>query len=159
MPLKRLAAHSQRRQAFLLKERNLRMTRQRQVILEELRATDQHPSADDLYGRVKRKLPRISLGTVYRNLEILTELGEIQTIAVAGNLKRFDGIANTHYHMRCLRCDRLVDAPIEVMDSLERALQEKTEFRILNHQVEFVGICPACQSHSDAQDQEARTPL
>ena len=67
MPLKRLAVHSQRRQAFLLKERNLRMTRQRQVILEELRATDQHPSADDLYGRVKRKLPRISLGTVYQS--------------------------------------------------------------------------------------------
>ena len=90
----------------MLKERNLRMTRQRQVILEELRATDQHPSADDLYGRVKRKLPRISLGTVYRNLEILTELGEIQMIGLAGSLKRFDGIPHNHYHMRCLHCER-----------------------------------------------------
>ena len=130
------------------KERRLRMTRQRQVILEELRATDQHPSADDLYGMVRQKLPRISLGTVYRNLEILTELGEIQTIATAGNLKRFDGIPYNHYHMRCIQCDRLVDAPLEVIDSLERALQDKTEFRILGHQLEFTGICPACQDHS-----------
>jgi len=122
------------------------MTRQRQVIMEELRATDQHPSADDLHGRVKQKLPRISLGTVYRNLEILTELGEIQTIALAGNLKRFDGIPQNHYHMRCVHCDRLVDAPMEVIDSLERALQEKTEFRILDHQLEFTGICPDCQA-------------
>lgn len=130
----------------MLKERNLRMTRQRQVIMEELRATDQHPSADDLHGRVKQKLPRISLGTVYRNLEILTELGEIQTIALAGSLKRFDGIPQNHYHMRCVNCDRLVDAPMEVIDSLERALQEKTEFRILDHQLEFTGICPDCQA-------------
>lgn len=136
----------------MLKERTLRMTRQRQVILEELRATDQHPSADDLYGRVRQKLPRISLGTVYRNLEILTELGEIQTIALAGNLKRFDGIAHNHYHMRCMQCDRLVDAPVEVLDSLERSLQEKTEFRILSHQLEFVGICRACQDRQAEDD-------
>lgn len=122
------------------------MTRQRQVILEELRATDQHPSADDLHGRVKQKLPRISLGTVYRNLEILSELGEIQTIALAGSLKRFDGMPQNHYHMRCMYCGRLMDAPMEVIDSLERALQEKTEFRILNHQLEFAGICPDCQT-------------
>lgn len=130
-------------------EHSLRMTRQRKVILEELRATDQHPSADDLHGRVKQKLPRISLGTVYRNLEILTQLGKIQTIALAGNLKRFDGIPQNHYHMRCVHCARLVDAPMEVIDSLERALQEKTEFRILNHQLEFAGICPACQALLD----------
>ena len=133
----------------MLKERRLRMTRQRQVILEELRATDQHPSAEDLYGRVKQKLPRISLGTVYRNLEILTELGEIQTIALAGSLKRFDRRPHNHYHMRCMRCDRLVDAPMEIIDSLERALQEKTEFRILDHNLEFTGICPDCQALLD----------
>lgn len=135
----------------MLKERQLRMTRQRRVILEELRATDQHPSADDLYGRVKQKMPRISLGTVYRNLEILTELGEIQTIATAGNLKRFDGMAQNHYHMRCMTCDRLFDAPLEVCDALERALQAKTEFRVLSHQLEFVGICPECQARRSAE--------
>lgn len=136
----------------MLKKRSLRMTRQRQVILEELRATDQHPSADDLYGRVKARLPRISLGTVYRNLEILTELGEIQTIALAGSLKRFDGTPHNHYHMRCLHCNCLVDAPVEVIDSLERVLQEKTAFRVLGHQLEFTGICPACKVILDEKE-------
>ena len=138
----------------MLKEHHLRMTRQRQVILEELRATDRHPSADDLYARVKKRLPRISLGTVYRNLEILSELGEIQTIATAGNMKRFDGIAQNHYHMRCMGCGRIFDAPLEVVDALERALQAKTSFRVLSHKLEFVGFCADCQARpADAASQ------
>ncbi len=127
------------------KERNLRMTRQRQGILEELRKTDSHPSADELFGRVRKQMPRISLGTVYRNLEILSELGEIQTIEMAGNLKRFDGVAENHYHIRCTNCDRLIDAPLEVSEALENAVQMHTDFRILGHKVEFTGICPDCR--------------
>ena len=127
------------------KERILRMTRQRQGILEELRKTDTHPSADELFGRVRKHMPRISLGTVYRNLEILSELGEIQTIEMAGSLKRFDGVAENHYHIRCVNCDRLIDAPVEVNQTLENAVQVQTDFRILGHQVEFTGICPDCR--------------
>ncbi len=127
------------------KERNLRMTRQRQGILEELRKANNHPSADELFGRVRKQMPRISLGTVYRNLEILSELGEIQTIQMAGSLKRFDGVAENHYHIRCVNCDRLIDAPVEVSKALENAVQVHTDFRILGHQVEFTGICPDCR--------------
>ena len=127
------------------KERNLRMTRQRQSILEELRKTNTHPSADEIFGRVRQQMPRISLGTVYRNLEILSELGEIQTIEMAGSLKRFDAIATNHYHIRCVSCDRLVDAPLEVSQALENAVQAHTDFYILDHKVEFSGLCPACR--------------
>ncbi len=129
----------------LRKERHLRMTRQRQGILEELRKTDTHPSADEIFSRVRRHMPRISLGTVYRNLEILSELGEIQTIEMAGSLKRFDGIAENHYHIRCLICDRLVDAPLTVSAELENAVQAQTDFRICGHKLEFTGICPDCR--------------
>jgi Fur family ferric uptake transcriptional regulator len=121
------------------------MTRQRQGILEELRKTDSHPSADELFGRVRKQMPRISLGTVYRNLEILSELGEIQTIEMAGSLKRFDGIAENHYHIRCVTCDRLVDAPLAVSDVLENTVQAHTDFRILGHKIEFAGVCPDCR--------------
>jgi Fur family ferric uptake transcriptional regulator len=121
------------------------MTRQRQGILEELRKTDTHPSADEIFGRVRKQMPRISLGTVYRNLEILSELGEIQTIEMAGSLKRFDGIAENHYHIRCVNCDRLVDAPLTVSDALENAVQAHTDFRILGHTLEFAGVCPECR--------------
>ena len=129
----------------MCKERNLRMTRQRQGILEELRKAKNHPSADEIFGRVRKQMPRISLGTVYRNLEILSELGEIKTIQMAGSLKRFDGVPDNHYHIRCVNCDRLIDAPVEVSKSLENAVQVHTDFRILGHQVEFTGICPDCR--------------
>lgn len=127
------------------KEINLRMTRQRQGILAELRKTDTHPSADELFGRVRKQMPRISLGTVYRNLEILSELGEIQTIEMAGSLKRFDGVAENHYHIRCVNCDRLIDAPLKVSDTLENAVQAHTDFSIFSHRLEFTGVCPDCR--------------
>jgi Fur family ferric uptake transcriptional regulator len=67
------------------KEKALRTTRQRMVLLEELRRHNDHPSADELYERVRRRLPRISLGTVYRNLEVLSQLGEIQKLELSGS--------------------------------------------------------------------------
>jgi Fur family ferric uptake transcriptional regulator len=121
------------------------MTRQRQGILDELRNSNTHPSADELFSRVRKQLPRISLGTIYRNLEILSELGEIQTIEMAGSLKRFDGIAENHYHIRCVKCGRLVDAPLEVNETLEKTIQRHTDFRILGHRLEFTGVCPDCR--------------
>ena len=74
------------------KHPNLRMTRQRRVILEELRKVKTHPSADEIYEIVRKRLPRISLGTVYRNLEILSESGDIQKLEPGCSLKRFDGM-------------------------------------------------------------------
>jgi Fe2+ or Zn2+ uptake regulation protein len=127
-----------------LKERNLRMTRQRQVILEELRKVCTHPSADEIYAMVRKRLPRISLGTVYRNLEILSELGEIQKLESAGTLKRFDGNPNAHYHVRCLQCQRVEDTPMSPLAKLEEMVREHTDFQIMGHNMEFVGLCPAC---------------
>ncbi len=129
-----------------LRARHLRMTRQRRVILEELRRTADHPSADELYSRVRRRLPRISLGTIYRNLEVLTELGEIQTLELCCNLKRFDGNAAAHYHIRCLGCGRVADAPTSAHLDLETCLPPHTDFRITGHKLEFVGLCPACDN-------------
>ena len=123
---------------------NLRMTRQRKVILEELRKVDTHPSADEVYEMVRKRLPRISLGTVYRNLEILSETGEIQKLELGCNLKRFDGIARDHYHLRCLHCDRVSDAPAGFDLTVNRELKTANGFKILGHRLEFVGICPDC---------------
>ena len=91
----------------LQKQSNLRMTRQREVILEELRKVNTHPSADEVYEMVRKRLPRISLGTVYRNLEILSESGDIQKLEPGCTLKRFDGNPSEHSHIRCIRCDRI----------------------------------------------------
>lgn len=133
-------------------ETNLRMTRQRQVILEELRRACSHPGADELYARVRKRLPRISLGTVYRNLEVLSANGEIQKIETGGSLKRFDGNPEPHYHIRCLRCQKVVDAPVAVMPHVEKLLDGKTDFIITGHRIEFLGICPKCQLEVEAED-------
>ena len=128
----------------LKKEKNLRITRQRKVILEELRRVDNHPGADEIYEIVRRRMPRISLGTVYRNLEILAELGEIQKLELSGAIMRFDGNPSKHYHIRCIGCNRVDDAPIAPMTQLENELYGTTVFEIIGHNLEFVGLCPDC---------------
>ena len=96
------------------------MTQQRKVILEELKKTNSHPGADEIYERVRKRLPQISLGTVYRNLEILSELGEIQNLELGGGLKRFDSNPKKHYHIRCIRCGRVDDSPVATFKKIER---------------------------------------
>ena len=123
---------------------NLRMTRQRRVIMEELCKVDSHPSADELYVLVRKRLPRISLGTVYRNLEVLAECGEIQKLELGCTTKRFDGKTDNHYHLRCIRCDRVVDAPSDLDVTIKHDLNSATDFKIIGHRLEFIGICSAC---------------
>ncbi len=120
------------------------MTRQRKAILEELRKVNTHPSTDEIYEMVRKRLPRISRGTVYRNLEILSKNGEIQKLELGCKLKRFDGIADNHYHIRCLHCDRVVDAPADFDVAINHDLKSVTDFKIIGHRLEFIGICPDC---------------
>jgi len=131
----------------LLNQSNLRMTQQRQVILEELRKVSTHPSADEIYEMVRKRLPRISLGTVYRNLEILAARGEIQKLEFGCSLKRFDRVAADHYHIRCLDCGRVIDAPPGSDVCITHELSAYTDFKIIGHKLEFIGICPACRKH------------
>jgi Fur family ferric uptake transcriptional regulator len=127
------------------------MTPQRKVILEELRKVNTHPSADEIYAMVRRRLPRISLGTVYRNLEILAENGQIQKLELGSSLKRFDGVAENHYHIRCIRCDRVVDAPVDFDPALDQKLKSISDFDIIGHRLEFIGICPACRKQAPSE--------
>lgn len=124
---------------------NLRITKQRQIILDELCSVTSHPTADDLYQMVRKKLPRISLGTVYRNLETLAALGLIQKLEVGGTQKRFDGRPNTHYHVRCSRCGRVDDLDIPPDLNIEKEASKHTLFTIVRHRLEFTGLCPDCQ--------------
>jgi len=120
------------------------MTRQRTVILEELKKVKTHPGADEIYAMVRKRLPRISLGTVYRNLEVLSELREIQKIEHVGTLKRFDGTPENHYHIRFVKCGRFDDAPFESETNLEKKVKPYTNYSIIGHRLEFIGLCPEC---------------
>ena len=120
------------------------MTRQREVILEEIQRAQIHASADEIYEMVRKRLPRISLGTVYRNLEILSELGEIRKLELGGDLKRFDWDPSKHYHIRCLECGRVDDAPIAPLRKIEDELYGTTVYTIIGHRLVFEGLCPQC---------------
>lgn len=122
-----------------------RMTRQRQVIIEELRKVKSHPTADEIYRKVRRRLPRISLGTVYRNLEILSDSGSVSKLDLAGRQRRFDGDLTPHYHVRCVQCERVEDVMAKPQTRLEESFTDATGYRIIGHRLEFIGICPRCQ--------------
>ncbi|MCK4376477.1 MAG: transcriptional repressor [Candidatus Brocadiae bacterium] len=121
------------------------MTRQRKVILEELRKSRSHPTADELYARVRRRLPRISLGMVYRNLDMLTERGIIEKLEVGGSQKRFDADTEHHHHVRCLGCGRVQDVPVGGGAAIGAALPEVEGYEITGYRLEFLGHCPRCR--------------
>jgi len=124
------------------------MTRQRRVILEELRKVDTHPSADEVYEMVRKRLPRISLGTVYRNLEILSESGDIQKLEPGCSLKRFDGNPSEHCHIRCVRCNRVADVPMAPALQIDLKRINSNDFEIIGHRLEFLGVCSRCSDNS-----------
>ena len=126
----------------------IRMTKQRQVILEELCKVTSHPTADEMYQMIRKRLPKISLGTVYRNLEILSELGMVLKLDVGGTQKRFDGNVENHYHVRCTECGCVGDLHMPTDSEVEQKAQALTDFQIKRHSLEFIGVCPECR---DAQ--------
>lgn len=121
-----------------------RMTRQRALILEALRSVSSHPTADEIYGMVREKMPRISLGTVYRNLDLLTHSGEITCLDRAGTQKHFDGNTRPHHHVRCKECGRIGDIfTVPEMPSFEGV--RAGGFIIDRMDVEFSGLCEQCE--------------
>jgi len=87
----------------------IRKTKQRDLILKVLRSTDTHPTADWIYEQVKKEMPNISLGTVYRNLGKLAKSGEITELSFGSKYSRFDGNADDHYHFICTSCEKVID--------------------------------------------------
>lgn len=126
----------------------VRMTKQRQAIVEALRTVTSHPTADQLFEMVRKKLPRISLSTVYRNLEILAAGGVILKMEVAGTQKRFDGTVHRHYHIRCSRCGRLDDVHMPLIANIEETAKKYCQYESVAHNLEFTGICPNCRVDS-----------
>jgi Fur family ferric uptake transcriptional regulator len=123
-----------------------RQTRQRELILEIVRSTMDHPTAEWVFRQARRRLPRISLATVYRNLKELAGEGAIREMHAGGESARFDGNTGRHYHIRCVACGRVNDLPISVDERLEQAAGLAMSYRILGHEVEVRGVCPGCQS-------------
>jgi len=129
----------------------MRLTTQRQIILEELGKVKTHPTANEVYDMVRKRLPRIGLGTVYRNLELMSETGIILKLEVGGTQKRFDATVDPHYHIRCLSCGRVNDIELPVMEEINKTAAEISQYQVLGHHIEFSGICGDCSSQDKDQ--------
>jgi len=130
------------------------ITQQRKVILEELKKLSSHPTADEVYDRARRRLPRISLGTVYRNLEILSGCGMIRKLELGGTQKRFDGRVENHYHVRCIRCGCIGDVPMEPLTTIENAIRGASNYEIIGSRLEFIGECPQCKKKAQRRSKK-----
>jgi Fur family ferric uptake transcriptional regulator len=121
------------------------MTRQRRVLLDELRALHCHPTADELFHRVRGRLPRISLGTVYRNLDLLCRSGEVRRLESGSGPARYDGDLRPHYHLRCTRCGRLEDVDAALVRGPEYPAASPGGIAITGHEMLLLGCCPGCR--------------
>ena len=122
-----------------------RESRQRDVVLAAVRSTMDHPTAEWVYRQARRSLPRISLGTVYRNLKQLAEAGFIREIQAGGQALRFDANTGPHHHVRCVGCGRVNDLVVPLDTRREQAAARAMDFHVLGHHVEVQGLCPACR--------------
>ena len=121
-----------------------RMTVQRQVVLEELKKLKTHPSADELYQKVRQRIPRISLGTVYRNLESLVEEGLALRLDAGPGPSRYDGFTKKHYHIQCVNCYRLDDIMLKLKPEPKWKYPRLSDYAVQGFKVEFFGVCPTC---------------
>ncbi|NOQ45849.1 MAG: Fur family transcriptional regulator [Desulfobulbaceae bacterium] len=138
-------------------KKQLRLTNQREVILDELSKSTSHPTADNLYERVKKKLPRISLATVYRNLEILSEAGLIKKLEISGRQKRFDWDLEQHDHIYCIECHRIDNIDLENKKEMHLTPEDSKGYQVSGCRVEFFGLCPKCKKkHQRAASKEVQ---
>ncbi len=124
----------------------IRKTKQRELILSVLRSTTSHPTADWIYNEVRKELPNISLGTIYRNLKTLVEMGEILELSYGSTYSRFDGHAHNHYHFVCENCDQVLDIDMDFDFDINAQIEEKFSLTVNHHRLEFYGVCDECKA-------------
>ena len=122
-----------------------RETKQREAILNVLRGIDSHPTADWVYDKVRKVIPNISKGTVYRNLKIMRDIGEISELNLSGTVSRYEGKLADHYHFRCEKCGKVFDLKEPVNQELDEKVAKNTGLKVSYHQLEFRGLCKDCQ--------------
>lgn len=124
----------------------MKYSRQREEILAAVRELAVHPTADELYRRLRQTDPTLSLGTVYRNLDRLSKEGLIARLSLPGERDRFDGTPQSHHHMLCTRCGKVYDSFLSELETLCDRIDQETGFRVEPHRVIFYGTCSHCRN-------------
>jgi len=124
--------------------RTQRYSKQREAVFNAVKSTDSHPSAEDVYESVRREIPNISLGTVYRNLSRLADSGKISTLELPDEVTRYDGNTSDHLHGICQECGRVVDVELSVHQNLHDYLSGISNFHVSRYSLTLHGLCRDC---------------
>lgn len=122
----------------------LKYSRQREAVLLYLRSTKLHPTAENIYTEIRKEFPKISLGTVYRNLNLLVEQGEILRLNCGDGVEHYDAIIEPHNHFVCRQCGAIIDLEMNAPINIEEEAKNKFPGRIEGYEVYFRGICGDC---------------
>ena len=130
-----------------LRENGHKITPQRLAIVKILAKSDGHPSVEDIYEQIKQDFPTMSLATVYRNIVLIKSLGEVLELGFPDGSNRYDGKKPyPHPHVICIKCKKIVDPDLDSLDSMKKEVAAETNFKILNHRLDFFGICSNCMT-------------
>lgn len=126
-------------------------TIQRSLVLDAVNRLKSHATADEVYAEVAATHPNISKATVYRNLNLLSEMGMIRKLEIPGGADRFDHICKEHCHVKCEKCGRVFDIEIPYIDGLDNRVENRNGFELTGYDILFRGICPGCRASSDGE--------
>jgi Fur family peroxide stress response transcriptional regulator len=130
-----------------LRARDFRITPQRLAVLKILSESKKHPTVEQVYAQVRQEFPTISLATVYKTVALLKEMGELLELGMRDGSSRYDGNKPwPHSHVICTQCKNIVDYEELPLEKLRRDAAAKTGFRIVDLQLDFLGVCPLCQA-------------
>jgi Fe2+ or Zn2+ uptake regulation protein len=125
----------------VMKRRN---TTQRSLVLEIVKEYRGHITADEVYEKIVKDFPHVSRATVYRNLNLLCDIGDIRKVEMPGGADRYDHLCHDHYHARCVKCSRIFDVEMDFIVGLEKNIRDTHGFEISGHDIIFKGTCPEC---------------
>jgi len=123
-----------------------RQSKQKTTIIEILKNRQDHPTADMIFSEARSHIPHISMGTVYRNLEILRSEGQVRIVSAPGQPRRFDGNTRHHYHIHCTVCGHIEDLPAHLLPNM--ASLTVPGYDVIRCVIELEGICPRCRSRN-----------
>lgn len=129
-----------------------RKSKQREYILDFLRSTDSHPTAQMIFDGIRDDFPNLSLGTVYRNLNILVEQGKVKRLQYGSTFDRYDADVDEHYHFICGECKKIFDLALEPKEDLEAMAEQLSGHLVQEHKIDFFGICQECRRKSAAKE-------
>ena len=129
-----------------MRDNNHNITPQRLAIVKILAKSEGHPSVEDIYDQIKQDFPTMSLATVYRNIVLIKSLGELIELGFPDGSNRYDGNKPyPHPHVICVTCKKILDPHLDSLDEMKKEVAFETNFKILNHRLDFFGICGDCQ--------------